>query len=202
MAKSKTLQAFHTDKGHEEMESKTLFGFWTYLMTDCILFAVLFVVYIVLHNGTNGGISAKDFIRPHYALAETFVLLGSSFAFGIAMLPSHWNNKKKVSLWLFIAFLLALAFIYMEIAEFSHLIAHGNNWQRSAFLSSYFTLVGTHGFHVLVGLIWMIVFFIPFFKYGPNLTSHRRFTCLRYFWHFLDIIWIFMYTVVYLLGVI
>jgi cytochrome o ubiquinol oxidase subunit 3 len=180
----------------------TLFGFWVYLMTDCILFATLFITYGVLHNGVYGGSSAKELFSLPFALTETFVLLTSSFACAIAMIPSQLENKKKMAFWFGLTFLLGILFLYMEITEFSHFVHTGNSWEKSAFLSSYFTLVATHGLHVSLGLLWMIVLLVPVFRRGMNPVSLRRLSCLSLFWHFLDVIWIFIFTFVYLMGAI
>lgn len=180
----------------------TLFGFWVYLMTDCILFMTLFVTYVVLHHGTYGGPSSMQLFDLPFALTETFVLLTSSFLCGIAMIPSQLQDKRKIALWFGLTFLLGLTFIIMEIKEFHHFIHIGSGWERSAFLSSYFTLVGTHGVHVSLGLLWMIVLLVPVFRRGMNPVSLRRLTCLSLFWHFLDVVWIFIFTVVYLMGVV
>ena len=186
---------------HENHESMTYLGFWIYLMTDCILFATLFATYAVLHGNTYGGPSAKDLFELPYALAQTMLLLASSFTSGIAMLQQYLNNKKWVMGWFGVTFLLGAAFLVLELNEFHHFSAAGNNWERSAFLSSYFTLVATHGLHITTGLLWMIVLLVPVFRNGLTPVSLKRLTCLRLFWHFLDVVWIFIFTIVYLMGV-
>ena len=186
---------------HENHESMTYLGFWIYLMTDCILFATLFATYAVLHGNTFGGPSAKDLFELPYALAQTMLLLASSFTSGIAMLQQYLNNKKWVMGWFGVTFLLGVAFLVLELNEFHHFSQSGNNWERSAFLSSYFTLVATHGLHITTGLLWMIVLLVPVFRHGLTHVSLKRLTCLRLFWHFLDVVWIFIFTIVYLMGV-
>ena len=184
-----------------DQESKSIFGFWIYIMTDCVLFATLFATYAVLHNNTAGGPGAKELFSLPYVMAETLILLTSSFTCGLAILAAH-NNQKKQVLWLFgITFLLGLAFLGLELHEFRNLYLEGNSWRRSAFLSSFFTLVGTHGMHITAGLIWMAAMLLRVFKRGITSISLRRLTMLSLFWHFLDIIWIFIFTVVYLMGV-
>jgi len=183
-----------------DQESKSIFGFWIYIMTDCVLFATLFATYAVLHNNTAGGPGAKELFSLPYVMAETLILLTSSFTCGLAILAAH-NNQKKQVLWLFgITFLLGLAFLGLELHEFRNLYLEGNSWRRSAFLSSFFTLVGTHGLHITAGLIWMAAMLLRVFKRGITSISLRRLTMLSLFWHFLDIIWIFIFTVVFLMG--
>ncbi len=186
---------------HQEVHARTLFGFWVYLMTDCILFGSLFAAYAVLHNSTYGGPSAHDLFSLPYALAETMILLASSFTCGLAMLGAHLNDRRKLLLWFGVTFLLGASFLAMEISEFTKLVQAGNSWQRSGFLSAFFTLVGTHGLHITTGLLWMIVLLVPVARHGLTPTSLKRLTCLRLFWHFLDVVWIFIFTLVYLMGV-
>jgi cytochrome o ubiquinol oxidase subunit 3 len=185
---------------HSDAHSRTLFGFWIYLMTDCVLFATLFAAYAVLHNGTYGGPSSRELFNLPYALTETLLLLTSSFTCGLAGLAAQRNDKNKVIGWFAITFLLGISFLAMEVTEFTHLAQQGNSWERSAFLSSYFTLVGTHGLHITTGLFWMIVLLAPVCRRGLTPTRLKRLTCLRLFWHFLDIVWIFIFTIVYLMG--
>jgi cytochrome o ubiquinol oxidase subunit 3 len=195
----------HDEHGdHSNADNKAIFGFWIYIMSDCILFATIFATYAVLHNNTFGGPAAKELFSMPFVLTETFILLTSSFTYGLAMLSAHKNihtkNSGVVIFWLIITFLLGLAFVTMEVHEFSSLIHEGNSWQRSAFLSSFFTLVGTHGLHVTSGLIWMIVLMLQILRHGISGLTMRKLTCLSLFWHFLDIVWIFVFTIVYLMG--
>src|SRR5271170_5469100 len=140
---------------HLEASSKTLFGFWVYLMTDCILFATLFAAYAVLHDNTFGGPSSRDLFSLPYALTETLILLTSSFTCGMTLLAAQKNAKDSVMAWFGITFLLGICFLGMELSEFIRFVQEGSTWQRSAFLSAFFTLVGTHGLHISVGLLWM-----------------------------------------------
>lgn len=183
-----------------EATEKTIFGFWVYLMTDCVLFASLFAVYAVLHGNTFGGPTGHDLFRLPYVLVETFALLTSSFTCGLAMLAAQRRAKKEVLFWLCITFLLGLTFLCLELSEFHNLVHDGNSWRRSGFLSSYFILVGTHGLHITFGLIWMSVMGIYTWKRGLTDTVRKRLTLLSLFWHFLDVIWIFIFTIVYLYG--
>ncbi len=187
---------------HEDSGSKIIFGFWIYIMSDCVLFASIFATYAVLHNNTFGGPPAKELFSMPYVLTETFILLTSSFTYGLAMLAMHKMNKKQVISWLFITFLLGASFLVMELKEFSQLINEGNAWDRSGFLSAFFTLVGTHGLHVASGLLWMTILILQVIFRGVNPTTIVKLTCLSLFWHFLDIVWIFVFTIVYLMGAI
>jgi cytochrome o ubiquinol oxidase subunit 3 len=184
----------------QESDSKTLFGFWVYLMTDCVLFASLFATYAVLHHNNFGGPTAHSLFSLPYALTETLILLTSSFTCGLAILASRAGKLKHVLSWLGVTFVLGCAFLTMEINEFSKFAHMGDSWRRSGFLSAYFTLVGTHGLHITIGLLWLLVVGIRLYKSGINRTTTRQLTLLSLFWHFLDVIWIFIFTVVYLLG--
>ncbi|MVW72856.1 MULTISPECIES: cytochrome o ubiquinol oxidase subunit III [unclassified Bordetella] len=191
--------AGHHDEHHDD-GSKTTMGFWIYLMSDLLIFAVLFATYAVLGNATAGGPTAKDLFELPFVLVETMLLLISSFTFGIAMLNMYAGNKGKLIGWLVVTGLFGAGFIGMEIYEFLHFIHIGAGPDRSAFLSAFFTLVGTHGLHVTFGLIWIIVMIDMVRRYGLNPVTKRRMACLSLFWHFLDIVWICVFTFVYLLG--
>lgn len=185
---------------HDE-DSKTIFGFWVYLMTDCLLFASLFATYAVLRNNTWGGPPGSELFSMPFVLAETLILLTSSFTCGLAMLAVRSQQKSRALAWFGVTFLLGLAFLGMEISEFAALVQEGNSWQRSGFLSAFFTLVGTHGLHITAGLIWILVLLWQVFRKGLGSSVVRRLTMLSLFWHFLDIVWIFIFTIVYLMGV-
>jgi cytochrome o ubiquinol oxidase subunit III len=187
---------------HQDTFSKTTLGFWIYLMTDCLLFATLFITYAVLHNQTFGGPTSRELFSLSTSFVETMILLCSSVACGFAILSAVRNQKNKILAWLFISFLLGAAFIFLELSEFAHLVQEGNSWRRSAFLSSFFTLVSTHGLHVSFGLLWMIVMMGQVFWFGVTVFTFRRLVIFSLFWHFLDLIWIFIFTFVYLMGVI
>lgn len=185
---------------HREADDRATFGFWVYIMTDCVLFASLFAVYAVLHNNTFGGPAGSSLFDLHSVLAETLILLTSSFTCGLAMLAAHARKKNQVMLWFGVTFVLGLAFLALELTEFRHFVITGNSWQRSGFLSSFFTLVGTHGLHITVGLLWMFIMMFKVARGGLTRNSVRRLTMLSLFWHFLDIVWIFIFTIVYLMG--
>lgn len=180
---------------------KTVLGFWIYLMTDCILFTVLFTTYLVFHDSTFGGPTSHELFDLNYALVETMILLISSFTCGLAVLAFQKLHKPMVYVGLFITFLLGISFLVMELNEFTNLVQEGNGWQRSAFLSSYFTLVGTHGTHITFGLLWLVILVGQIICKGMTSSTFRRLTCFSLFWHFLDLVWIFIFTIVYLMGV-
>lgn len=176
-------------------------GFWIYLMSDLLIFAVLFATFAVLSNATAGGPVGKDLFQLPFILVETMLLLCSSFTFGMAMLNMHAGKKNRVIGWLMVTFLFGLGFIGMEIYEFLHFINEGAGPNRSAYWSAFFTLVGTHGLHVTFGLIWIIVMIDMVRRFGLDAPTKRRLACLSLFWHFLDIIWICVFTFIYLMGV-
>lgn len=191
-----------TPDPHQDVFSKTILGFWMYLMTDCVLFGSLFATYAVLHNETFGGPTSKDLFELSTAFTETMILLVSSLACGLALLSAVQGKKKQVLGWLATTFLLGSAFLAIELHEFRHLVLEGNSWQRSAFLSSFFTLVGTHGAHITTGLLWTAVMMTQVAFDGITTTTFRRLVAFSLFWHFLDLIWVFIFTFVYLMGVI
>ena len=189
----------HDDHHHDSGET-TVFGFWLYLMTDCILFASIFAVYAVLVNNVAGGPSGHDIFELPYVLGETALLLVSSITYGFAMLALFKGKKSQVLFWLALTFLCGAGFIAMEINEFHLLISEGFGPSRSGFLSGFFTLVGTHGLHVTSGLIWMAVLMFQISRRGLTSTNRTRIMCLSLFWHFLDVVWICVFSVVYLMG--
>jgi cytochrome o ubiquinol oxidase subunit 3 len=180
--------------------ANTIFGFWIYLMSDCLLFASLFAGYAVLGRNTAGGPPGRELFDLKYVSIETLLLLLSSITYGMAMIGTIKRNSTKVLLWLGITALLGAGFVGMELNEFHHLIVEGNGPQRSAFLSSFFALVGTHGLHVSSGLLWLFVLMYQVATKGVTETNRSRLMCLSLFWHFLDIVWICVFTVVYLMG--
>ncbi len=183
-------------------QDKTLFGFWVYIMTDCILFASLFATYAVLQGNTFGGPDAQELFSMPFVLTETLILLTSSFTCGLAILAVHSGMKNQVLTWFGITFLLGLAFLGLEISEFSQLYREGHSWQASGFLSAFFTLVGTHGLHITAGLIWTVVLMSYVLRRGLTDIIVKRLVLLSMFWHFLDIVWIFIFTIVYLMGAV
>jgi cytochrome o ubiquinol oxidase subunit 3 len=183
-------------------DSKTLLGFWTYLMTDCVLFASIFATFAVLRHNTFGGPGGEELFSLPFVLAETLILLTSSFSCGLGILFARENKKNLVLLMFGITFLLGASFLSLELNEFHKLAAEGNSWRRSGFLSAFFTLVGTHGAHISAGLIWIGVMMARVWQRGLSEVNIKRLTMLSLFWHFLDIVWIFIFTIVYMMGVI
>ena len=183
---------------HPQTNDRVVFGFWIYLMSDCVLFAGLFAAYAVLHNSTYGSPTAGELFSLPYVLTETFILLTSSFTIGLAMLAAYSQKKELTVAALVITMTLGISFLAMELSEFGNFISEGHSWQASAFLSSFFTLVGTHGLHVFLGLIWMIAVLLHVNFRGLTDGTMRKLMCLSLFWHFLDIIWIFIFTFVFL----
>ncbi len=185
----------------EGADDKAIFGFWVYLMTDLIMFAALFAVFAVLRNNTFGGPAASNLFSLPTALTETLILLTSSFTCGLAMLAAHRGNKAGTVAWLAVTFALGAAFLSIELAEFSRFVAEGASWQTSGSLSSFFALVGTHGLHIAVGLLWLLVLFFQIGLRGLSPFVVSKLTRFSLFWHFLDLVWIFIFTIVYLMGV-
>jgi cytochrome o ubiquinol oxidase subunit 3 len=169
-------------------------------MTDCILFATLFATFAVLRRNTFGGESSSELFSLPFVLVETLILLTSSFTCGLAILATHAKNKQLALTWIGITVVLGASFLGMELHEFSSLIAEGNSWRESAFLSAFFTLVGTHGLHISVGLLWALLLIFKIRARGLTEGLARKLMLFSLFWHFLDIIWIFIFTMVYLLG--
>lgn len=186
----------------EPAHSKAMLGFWIYLITDCILFASLFATYAVLRHNTFGGPSGQTIFSLPFVLIETILLLTSSLTAGLALLSAQHQRKTAFTSLIMVTFMLGVAFLTMEVSEFSHLVAEGDSWQRSGFLTAFFTLVGTHGLHIAVGLLWLGVVFGQVMIKGFTAGTIRRLTLFSIFWHFLDVIWIFIFTIVYLMGVL
>ena len=194
------------NKCHQMMDisifSKELLGFWFYLMSDCIIFFTLFSVYLVLMNNVSRGPSGHNIFQYSLIILETFLLLFSSFTCSLALFSM--KNKKKCStiFWLIFTFCLGISFSILEFFEFYHLIYKGYGPSCSGFLSSFFVLLSTHGLHVISGLIWIIVMIGYIFVFGITNLIYYRMLCLNLFWHFLDIVWVFLFSIIYLFGAI
>ncbi|MFG6439687.1 cytochrome o ubiquinol oxidase subunit III [Roseateles sp. LKC17W] len=189
------------DDGHHHPPNSTMLGFWLYLMSDCLIFAVLFAVYAVLGRNYAAGPSGADLFDLQLVAINTALLLFSSITYGMAMVGMQARKKAQVLGWLAVTGVLGLGFLAIELYEFYHLIHQGAGPARSAFLSSFFTLVGTHGLHVTFGCIWLVVLMVQVHKHGLIAANRRRLMCLSMFWHFLDVVWIGVFTFVYLMGV-
>ena len=200
MKNSKLAVATIDIPDHRNDTEKTTFGFWVYLMTDCVLFASLFATYAVLHNNTFGGPGGRELFDLPFVLTETLILLTSSFTCGLAILATHRQQKALVLTWIGVTFLLGAIFLGMELYEFRHLISEGHGPDRSGFLSAFFTLVGTHGAHITTGLVWIGVLMAQIARQGITSVTMKRLTLMSMFWHFLDIVWIFIFTLVFMLG--
>ncbi len=185
---------------HDKDTEAVSLGFWIYLMTDCLLFASLFATYAVLRNGTAGSVSGQDIFDMNYVLWQTIALLTSSVSSGFVLLSARAKQYNATLLWMLATIILGALFLGLELNEFKVLIADGHSWQASAFLSAFFTLVGTHGLHIISGLIWAIVLLWAFVKYGLTDRNVKKLVLFTLFWHFLDIIWIFIFTFVYAIG--
>lgn len=188
--------------GKHHPQQGTLLGFWLYLMSDCLIFAVLFATYAVLGRSYAAGPSGVDLFDLTLVAANTAVLLFSSITFGFAMISAQGKRKVQALAWLAVTGVLGLCFLSIELYEFAHLIHEGAGPQRSAFLSSFFLLVGTHGLHVTFGCVWLVTLMVQIQRHGLIPANWRRLMCLSMFWHFLDVVWIGVFTFVYLMGVL
>ncbi|MCL6452988.1 MAG: cytochrome o ubiquinol oxidase subunit III [Alicyclobacillus sp.] len=200
-------EGIHVDHPERSVEYQTedgslkILGFWIFLATDMILFACLFAMFVVLRTHIDGGPSGKQLFDVTGFTEETFILLTSSFTGGIATFEMHRGKKGRVIGWLILTALLGLSFVGLELKEFIHYAHIGATIQRSAFLSAFFTLVGTHGCHVSVGILWMTSIILQVAKRGINPITARKVFIVNLYWHFLDVVWVFLFTVVYLMGV-
>jgi cytochrome o ubiquinol oxidase subunit 3 len=183
-------------------ENGTMLGFWIYLMSDCLVFAVLFAMYGVLGGNYAAGPGPKELFELPVVAVNTTMLLLSSITYGFAMLDMARQRKTATLLWLLVTGCFGAAFVGLELNEFAHLIHEGAGPQRSAFLSAFFTLVGTHGLHVSFGIVWLITLMVQLGRHGFTEANTRRLSCLSLFWHFLDVVWIGVFTFVYLMGVL
>ncbi|AGF75269.1 cytochrome (ubi)quinol oxidase subunit III [Bartonella vinsonii] len=215
-----TMNNAHGDEHHHDSSSIMTFGFWVYILSDLILFSTLFSSFAVFSASYGGGKAGNEFIDLKFVLVETAILLLSSITYGFAMVQAHKSNLSGVRLWMAVTFVLGCCFIGMEVYEFHELLGEVFYYDPnayagidpatglqlfgrevlSAYWSAFFTLVGTHGLHVSVGLLWMIVMFFHLRRNGLDQDNKTRLTCLSIFWHLLDIVWVGVFTMVYLLG--
>jgi len=194
---------FHLEEEHAHAEgSSTMLGFWLYLMSDCLIFAMLFAAYGVLGGNYAAGPAPKDLFDLDLVAVNTTMLLFSSITYGFAMLTMDKGRVAATQAWLAVTGLFGLAFLSIELYEFAHMIHEGATPQRSAFLSSFFTLVGTHGLHVTFGIVWLVTLMTQVARFGLIEANRRRLMCLSMFWHFLDVVWIGVFTFVYLMGML
>jgi cytochrome o ubiquinol oxidase subunit III len=197
-----TFYVVEEDEHHHETGGSTLLGFWIYLMSDALIFATLFATYGVLSTSYAGGPAPRDIFELPLVALNTAILLVSSITYGFAMIAMQEGKLRGTQAWLVVTGLLGMAFVGVELFEFGSLIAEGATPQRSAFLSAFFTLVATHGLHVTFGVIWLGVMLVQLAQRGLHAENQRRLMCLSMFWHFLDVVWIGVFTFVYLLGVL
>ncbi len=196
---------FHLVEGDDHDHTTggaTMLGFWIYLMSDALIFATLFATFGVLSTSYAGGPAPREIFDLRLVALNTAMLLVSSITYGFAMLAMERDRIRQTQVWLGITALFGMAFVGLELYEFAHLIAEGATPQRSAFLSAFFTLVGTHGLHVTFGILWIAIMLVQTAQRGLTLDNKRRLMCLSMFWHFLDVIWIGVFTFVYLLGMV
>jgi len=191
---------YATEEPHPE--NGTLLGFWIYLMSDCLIFAVLFSCYAVFGTSYAGGPTASEVLDLTGVAVNTAMLLLSSITYGFGMLEMAQGRRARTLLWLAVAGLFAVAFVGLELNEFAHMVAEGAGPWRSVFLSSFYALVGTHGLHVTFGIVWLATMMVQVGRHGLNADNQRRLTCLSMFWHFLDLVWVGVFSFVYLVGVL
>lgn len=201
-ATDENLHFYVTEDEHGHAEGGTMLGFWLYLMSDCLIFAVLFASYAVYGGRYAAGPSPADLFNLTTVAVNTSMLLLSSITYGFAMLDMEAKRMRATQAWLAVTGLFGAAFVFLELREFAELIGDGAGPQRSAFLSSFYTLVGTHGLHVSVGLIWLVVLMVQLGQRGFRPEITRRLMCLSMFWHFLDVVWIGVFSFVYLVSVL
>jgi cytochrome o ubiquinol oxidase subunit 3 len=188
------------DEGHAHAGGGTLLGFWIYLMSDALIFATLFATFGVLSSNFAGGPGPKQLFDLNLVGFNTAVLLISALTCGLSMIAMQQGRLGALRFWLIVTALLGVTFVGVEMSEFAHFIAEGATPQRSAYLSAFFTLVGTHGLHVTLGVVWIVVLLVQLGQRGLHPDNMRRLLCLSMFWHFLDVIWIGVFSFVYLLG--
>jgi cytochrome o ubiquinol oxidase subunit III len=192
-----------TGLGHRGPESKSIvvpYGFWLFVLSDIVLFSALFATYASLVRATDGGPTTNQLFHRDLVAVETMALLISSFVCGLAMIAAKRRHMMWTQVWLLLTGLLGLVFLFIELSEFAGMIAEGAGPQRSAFLSSFFTLVGCHGLHVTCGLLWLGTMMAQVWAKGFQQHIIRRLLCFSIFWHALDIIWVAIFTIVYLIG--
>jgi cytochrome o ubiquinol oxidase subunit 3 len=199
-APSAEYTGYVEEEHHHDYGGDTVFGFWVYILSDCILFATLFATFAVIGGNFAGTPTAKELFELDYVLQETALLLLSSFTFGMAVLDANKTNMKGMLTWLGATWLLGLGFLVMEVNEFIHFTHEGAAAWSSGAWSAFYGLIGTHGLHVFAGMVWLVVLVGLFLRDGFSEDNRVRLMCLSLFWHFLDIIWICVFSIVYLMG--
>jgi cytochrome o ubiquinol oxidase subunit III len=187
-----------SERGPASVRVVAAFGFWLFLLSDIIIFSALFAAYAVLCDETNGGPTALELFDKRHVLFETGCLLASSFTCGMMMISTERREATLTYFWALVTAALGVVFLWLEFSEFASMVHQGAGPTRSAFLSSFFTLVGTHGAHVTVGIAWLVIMMAQIGTLGFRPMVVRRMLCFSLFWHALDIVWIGVFTVVYL----
>lgn len=190
----------HGEGGPASKRTIVAYGFWIFLLSDIVMFSALFAAYAVLRDATAGGPTGAEIFDIRVTAIETACLLASSFSCGLASLAVEAHSKRWFHIAMTATFMTGAAFVALEVTEFVDLVERGAGPTRSAFLSAFFTLVGCHGLHVTVGLLWLLTMMAQVFAKGFRADIMRRFLCFSLFWHALDIIWVALFTVVYLMG--
>lgn len=202
MSHLKEIEQETLPDAYQDEYSKTVFGFWLYLLTDFMMFATIFAVYAVLRKNTLGGPGAQELFDLNSVMSQTWVFLLGTFFIGLGGASAHRRNRKQTILYFILTFLLGIVFLFLMSVDLSQMIQKGSTWRSNGFLSAYFTLVGTFAVHVIFALLWIVILLVPLMCHRVNPVNVRRLTCLRMFWQFLNIIWIFIFSIVYLLGAI
>jgi len=190
----------HGDGGPAPVRIIVSFGFWVFLLSDIVMFSALFAAYAVLRSHTAGGPEGRQLFNLTHVAIETGCLLVSSFTCGILTLCAEARDRTGTYLAAAATIVLGASFLGIEIAEFAGMVVQGAGPSRSAFLSAFFTLVGTHGLHVTAGLVWLLVMLAQVATRGFRPSTMRRLGCFALFWHALDIVWVALFSVVYLMG--
>ena len=185
---------------HHDMYSKTIFGFWLFLLTDFVLFGSFFATFAVLAKSPYPSPKAIELFNLDYALVQSFLMLLCAFFSGLGGVAAHRKNKKMTIVFFVVTFFLSAIFMTYEFFDFQRLLQAGYGWNKTGFLSAFYTILATHGVHVIFGLIWIIVLLVPLIKEEIGHESIRRLTCLRMFFQFLNIVWIFIFSIVYFMG--
>ncbi|RNC77817.1 cytochrome c oxidase subunit 3 [Piscirickettsia salmonis] len=196
-----TVNHAHHEEHHHDDGSKSLFGFWTFILSDCVMFAALFACYIVLKDQTYGNIGIAQIASPGYVFLTTLFLLACSFTYGIGSAAAQAGSRCRVLLWLVVTAILGVIFVFMTLHEFAVLLHNHHTWQQSAFLSAFFSLVGIHMIHVAVAVLWALVLVVQFLMQGMTTVMKTRLACMGMFFHFLNLVWVFIFIVVYMMGI-
>lgn len=185
---------------HARNDDITRFGFWLYILSDTMIFGALFATYVILRHNTVSGPSVEEAVNPPYVLLQTLLLLTSSFTCAVAIAAVRYGKLREAKSYLWMTLALGMAFLGLELAEFWTMVQHGEGWYVNAALSGFFALVATHGLHITIGLIWLGAMLVTLYKKGVTHAWQRRLGLFGVYWHFLDIIWIGIFTIVYMFS--